>query len=197
MNSILKMSNVSKSFGGVHALVDVHLTVGRGEIHALMGENGAGKSTLMNVLTGVIPLDKGTIEFDGKEYPRPTIRQMEEAGIAFVHQELSVINDLTVYENIFLNRELMNKWHILESKKMIAQTRELFALAREQGLFLMEAEKMLFLPAVLAAKEGLAKLGKVTMDLGIKPEIEIFDALAEEKIEKVFGETGAKVYVIE
>ena len=83
MNTILKMQNVSKSFGGVHALVDVHLTVGRGEIHALMGENGAGKSTLMNVLTGVIPMDKGTIEFDGKEYPRPTIRQMEEAGIAF------------------------------------------------------------------------------------------------------------------
>ena len=127
MNTILKMQNVSKSFGGVHALVDVHLTVGRGEIHALMGENGAGKSTLMNVLTGVIPLDKGTIEFDGKEYPRPTIRQMEEAGIAFVHQELSVINDLAVYENIFLNRELMNKWRVLESKKMIAQTKELFA----------------------------------------------------------------------
>ena len=127
MNTILKMSSVSKSFGGVHALVDVHLTVGRGEIHALMGENGAGKSTLMNVLTGVIPMDEGTIEFDGKIYPRPTIRQMEEAGIAFVHQELSVINDLTVYENIFLNRELMNKWHVLESKKMIAQTRELFA----------------------------------------------------------------------
>lgn len=127
MNTILKMRNVSKSFGGVHALVDVHLTVGRGEIHALMGENGAGKSTLMNVLTGVIPMDEGSIEFDGKSYSRPTIRQMEEAGIAFVHQELSVINDLTVYENIFLNREIHNKWHILNSRKMIAETRELFA----------------------------------------------------------------------
>ena len=127
MNNILQMQNVSKSFGGVHALVDVHLTVARGEIHALMGENGAGKSTLMNVLTGVIPMDAGSIEFDGKSYSRPTIRQMEEAGIAFVHQELSVINDLTVYENIFLNREIRNKWRVLESKKMIAQTRELFA----------------------------------------------------------------------
>ena len=127
MNEILQMRNVSKSFGGVHALVDVHLTVEKGEIHALMGENGAGKSTLMNILTGVIPMDEGTIEFDGKTYSRPTIRQMEEAGIAFVHQELSVINDLTVYENIFLNRELRNKWRILESKKMIAETRDLFA----------------------------------------------------------------------
>lgn len=127
MNTILQMQGISKSFGGVHALTDVHLDVERGEIHALLGENGAGKSTLMNILTGVIPMDAGRIEFDGKPYPQPTIHQMEQAGIAFVHQELSVINDLTVYENIFLNREIENKWHILDKKKMIAQTRELFA----------------------------------------------------------------------
>ena len=127
MNTILKMQGISKSFGGVHALVDVHLDVAKGEIHALLGENGAGKSTLMNILTGVIPMDKGHIEFDGKTYSQPTIRQMEEAGIAFVHQELSVINDLTVYENIFLNREIRNKFHILEKKQMITQTRDLFS----------------------------------------------------------------------
>lgn len=126
MNTILNMQGISKSFGGVHALVDVHLEVNRGEIHALLGENGAGKSTLMNVLTGVVPMDAGHIEFDGKVYENPTIRQMEDAGIAFVHQELSVINDLTVYENIFLNRELLNKWRILDKKQMIAKTRELF-----------------------------------------------------------------------
>ena len=126
MNTILNMQGISKSFGGVHALVDVHLDVERGEIHALLGENGAGKSTLMNILTGVVPMDKGHIEFDGNVYDQPTIRQMEDAGIAFVHQELSVINDLTVYENIFLNREIRNKWHILEKKQMIAQTKDLF-----------------------------------------------------------------------
>ena len=65
MNTILQMQGISKSFGGVHALVDVHLDVERGEIHALLGENGAGKSTLMNVLTGVIPMDKGHIEMQG------------------------------------------------------------------------------------------------------------------------------------
>ena len=127
MNTILKMEGIYKSFGGVHALVDVKLEVAKGEVHALLGENGAGKSTLMNVLTGVIPMDKGRIEFDGTVYPQPTIRQMEDAGIAFVHQELSVINDLTVYENIFLNREIRNKWHILDKKQMIAKTRDLFA----------------------------------------------------------------------
>ena len=127
MNDILKMTGISKSFGGVRALDDVHLTVARGEIHALMGENGAGKSTLMNVLTGVIPKDEGSNEFDGKHYHHPTIRQMEDAGIAFVHQELSVINDLTVYENIFLNREIRNRFRVLNQKEMISQTRELFA----------------------------------------------------------------------
>lgn len=126
MNTILQMQGISKSFGGVHALVDVHLEVEKGEIHALLGENGAGKSTLMNILTGVVPMDEGHIEFDGKVYAQPTIRQMEDAGIAFVHQELSVINDLTVYENIFLNREIRKKWHVLEKKQMIAQTKELF-----------------------------------------------------------------------
>ena len=126
MTTILQMQGISKSFGGVHALVDVHLEVEKGEIHALLGENGAGKSTLMNILTGVVPMDEGHIEFDGKVYAQPTIRQMEDAGIAFVHQELSVINDLTVYENIFLNREIRNKWHVLEKKQMIAQTKELF-----------------------------------------------------------------------
>ena len=127
MNTILKMEGIYKSFGGVHALVDVKLDVAKGEVHALLGENGAGKSTLMNVLTGVIPMDKGRIEFDGTVYPQPTIRQMEDAGIAFVHQELSVINDLTVYENIFLNREIRNKWHVLDKKQMIAKTQDLFA----------------------------------------------------------------------
>ena len=127
MNTILKMEGIYKSFGGVRALVDVKLDVARGEVHALLGENGAGKSTLMNVLTGVIPMDQGHIEFDGTVYPQPTIRQMEDAGIAFVHQELSVINDLTVYENIFLNREIRNKWRVLDKKQMIAETKDLFS----------------------------------------------------------------------
>ncbi|MDO4466400.1 MAG: sugar ABC transporter ATP-binding protein [Bacillota bacterium] len=125
--NMLEMNHIYKSFGVVKALQDVHLTVGRGEICALMGENGAGKSTLMNVLTGVIEKDSGSIVFDGKEFPNPTIRQMEEAGIAFVHQELNVINDLTVFENIFLKREIRNKYHILDSKKMIAETKQLFS----------------------------------------------------------------------
>lgn len=121
------MQGIYKSFGGVNALTDAHLEIGRGEIHALLGENGAGKSTLMNILTGVISADSGSIEFDGKSYPFPTIRQMQDAGIAFVHQELSVIKDLRVYENIFLNREIKNGLGILKKAQMIKETEELFS----------------------------------------------------------------------
>ncbi|MCC8162314.1 MAG: sugar ABC transporter ATP-binding protein [Lachnospiraceae bacterium] len=123
---ILEMEHISKSFGGAKALDDVHLSVEEGEIHALLGENGAGKSTLMNILTGVLEADAGLITFDGKSYPEPTIAQMEAAGIAFVHQELNVINDLTVYDNIFLCREIKGKFGLLNKKEMIEQTRALF-----------------------------------------------------------------------
>ena len=102
MAKILEMKHISKSFGGAKALSDVHFEMEEGEVHALLGENGAGKSTLMNILTGVIPADSGKIVFMGKEYITPTIKEMENAGIAFVHQELNVINDLSVADNIFL-----------------------------------------------------------------------------------------------
>ena len=124
--AILEMQHISKAFGGVTALSDVHLSVELGEIHALLGENGAGKSTLMNILTGVIPTDSGDILFDGKSYPNPTIAMMERAGIAFVHQEVNVVNDLTVFENIFLNRELKTKLGLLDRKKMVAEATSLF-----------------------------------------------------------------------
>ncbi len=126
MKKILEMSHISKAFGGSKALTDVHFDMYEGEVHALLGENGAGKSTLMNVLTGVIQADSGKITFLGKDYYTPTIRQMEEAGIAFVHQELNVINDLTVADNIFLTRELKGKFGLIDQEKQIQKTRELF-----------------------------------------------------------------------
>lgn len=104
----------------------VQLTVESGEVHALLGENGAGKSTLMNILTGVLPRDGGTIEFDGQNLEHITITQSEKLGIAFVHQELNLFNDLKVFENMFLNREYTNKLGRLDKKRMRAEAKELF-----------------------------------------------------------------------
>lgn len=123
---ILEMKNISKAFGPAKVLNDVSFDVEEGEIHALLGENGAGKSTLMNILTGVYYMDEGSITFNGKEYHNPSIKQMEAAGIAFVHQELNVINDLTVADNIFLCREIKTKLGIIDDKEQIARTKKLF-----------------------------------------------------------------------
>lgn len=124
--SLLEMRGISKAFNGVPVLKEVQLTVEEGEVHALLGENGAGKSTLMNVLTGTIPLDAGTILFDGQELKNLSIRKTEELGIAFVHQELNLFNDLRVFENIFLCKEITNRFGRLKKKEMIQKCRELF-----------------------------------------------------------------------
>jgi ribose transport system ATP-binding protein len=124
--SLLEMRQIRKSFNGVPVLKGVQLTLEKGEVHALLGENGAGKSTLMNILTGVIPRDGGTIEFDGQKLDHITITQSENMGIAFVHQELNLFNDLKVFENMFLNKEYVNRFRRLDKKKMRAECRELF-----------------------------------------------------------------------
>lgn len=124
---LLKMSDITKSFFGVTVLNNVNFTVEKGEVHALLGENGAGKSTLMNILGGVYLRDSGTIEFDGEELDHQSIKSAEKAGIAFVHQELTVINNLCVYENLFLNKELVNPFGVVRKKEMIRRAEELFA----------------------------------------------------------------------
>ena len=126
MAKILEMNHISKSFGGSKALSDVHFEMEEGEVHALLGDNGAGKSTLMNILTGVLPADSGKIVFMGKEYTSPTIKEMEKSGMAFVHQELYVINVLSVADNIFLRKEIKNKFGLINEKEQIKKTRELF-----------------------------------------------------------------------
>ena len=124
--NILEMKNISKSFFTTQVLFNVDLTVRQGEIHALLGENGAGKSTLMNILAGVVPLDFGRIWFNGERIAAPSIKVSEKLGIAFVHQELNLINDLRVFENIFLCREKTNKIGTLSKQKMIEESHKLF-----------------------------------------------------------------------
>ena len=120
------MKDICKSFNGIPVLKQVQLTIEKGEVHALLGENGAGKSTLMNILAGVFPADSGEVEFNEKKIRKMTIQQSEKLGIAFVHQELNLFNDLKVYENIFLMKEYKKKPGILDKKRMIRETQQLF-----------------------------------------------------------------------
>lgn len=125
MNNILEMTGIDKSFFGVKVLDSVDFSVRGGEVHALLGENGAGKSTLMNILAGVYTRDNGEVLFDGKPLINTTVKMSEHAGIAFVHQELNLFNDLKVYENIFLRKEL-TKYGVLDKREMKKRAKELF-----------------------------------------------------------------------
>lgn len=123
---MIRMEKINKSFGSNHVLKDVSITINAGEICALLGENGAGKSTLMNILGGVVPMDSGTIYLHDKPVVFHTPAESMNAGIAFIHQELNLINDLPVYENMFLGRELRNRWGRLDLDRMLAETVEIF-----------------------------------------------------------------------
>jgi putative multiple sugar transport system ATP-binding protein len=106
---ILQMQGISKFFPGVRALDDVTLEVRRGAIHAICGENGAGKSTLMKVLSGVYPHGsyEGKIIYMGSETAFRDIKESESAGIVIIHQELTMIPELSITENIFLGNEIV------------------------------------------------------------------------------------------
>ena len=121
----LFMEQIDKSFGANRVLHGVDFSLGGGEICALLGENGAGKSTLMNILGGVLSADAGRIYLDGKEVHFATPVDSLDAGIGFIHQELNLVNDLTIYENLFLTR-LTRKGLFLDVDTMRTKTRELF-----------------------------------------------------------------------
>lgn len=123
---MLKMEGVSKIFPGVKALDNVHIEAYGGEVTALMGENGAGKSTLMKILSGVYQKDEGKIFIDGEEAKIKGIKSAEEYGVTIIHQEMSVINNLTVAENIFLGNEKFNKFTGKINKKLLVDRSKLF-----------------------------------------------------------------------
>ena len=123
---LLEMKGIDKRFLGVHALKGVNLNLKRGEVVALVGENGAGKSTLMKVLTGIHQPDGGTITYEGRPYSVRNIREAQELGIGMIHQELNMMNHLTVAQNIYIGRESMIAKTWINDGAMIKKTRELF-----------------------------------------------------------------------
>ncbi|MPQ33250.1 sugar ABC transporter ATP-binding protein [Clostridium estertheticum] len=105
----LEMKGISKCFPGVKALDNINLSLYKGEVLALLGENGAGKSTLIKILGGVYQKDDGKVVIQGSEVDIKNVKEAEKLGISIIHQELSVIPNLTVAENLFLGNEKINK----------------------------------------------------------------------------------------
>lgn len=122
---ILEMANISKSFSGVTVLHNVDFTLTEGEVHALVGQNGAGKSTLMKILNGVYSKDEGTIKIDGKEVEYDNPLAARKCGVSMVFQEFSLVQTLTVSQNVFLGSKRYRKGFLLDDKNAEKRTGEL------------------------------------------------------------------------
>src|SRR5690554_252721 len=134
------MKNIDKRFTGVHALKSVNFELCESEIHALVGENGAGKSTLMKALTGIFPKDSGEILYMGKLFNPQGPKEALDAGIAIVHQELSMMEHLTVAQNLFIGRESTKRggWFLDEK----AQNKRALDLFKQLNMEINPQEKM-------------------------------------------------------
>lgn len=177
----LSMLGIEKSFDQNHVLKKVDFELKPGEIRALMGENGAGKTTFMNILGGVFPPNAGKILLDGKVVQFHTPRESQDAGIAFIHQELNLVNDLSIYENLFLGREL-KKGRFLDKKAMIEKSREV--LARME----IDMDPRTLVGTLDASYKQIIEIARaLLMNASIIIMDEPTTSLTEVEIERVFG----------
>jgi len=120
---LIRLHQISKTFPGVKALSEVSFDIHPGEVHAVCGENGAGKSTLMNILAGNLQPDEGgVIEMNGQPITIADYNHAQALGIAIVYQERSLIDSLSIAENIFINRVPLNRWGLMDYRKLYEQT---------------------------------------------------------------------------
>jgi ABC-type sugar transport system ATPase subunit len=178
---LLQAVGISKAFPGVKALDDVSLTVRRGRLHALIGENGAGKSTLMNILAGVFPPDAGRIVLEGRTVSFANPRQAQEAGISIIFQELNLVPDLTIAENIFIGREPLNRFGLVDYPRM---NREAQALLQELDL---DADPR---TPVARLRVGAQQVVEIAKAMSFQSRVIIMDeptsAITEHEIEVLF-----------
>ena len=126
MTELVRMEGIEKRFPGVHALKNARFDLQAGEVHALMGENGAGKSTLMKILSGVYRRDSGTVLVDEKSVEFDGPRSAQDAGVGIIHQELSLMDDLTAAQNILIGREPRLSFGRLDEAALNRQAAEIF-----------------------------------------------------------------------
>ena len=177
---ILKMQGIQKYFSGVHALKGVDFDLRAGEVHALMGENGAGKSTLIKVLCGIHKRDGGTIELFGREVNFHNIAESQAAGISVIHQELNMMNHLTVAQNIFIGREPM-KGPMIDDRKMEEDSRNLF---KKIGVRIDPSVK---LGSLTVGKQQMVEIAKaISRDCKLLVLDEPTAALTQPEVEELF-----------
>src|SRR5882757_7085597 len=179
---ILELHQITKAFGGVEALRGVDFALTAGEIHGLVGENGAGKSTLMKIIAGAHPEFSGRFVLDGRATRFRSVRDARAAGIAMVHQELSVAPDLSVAENVFLGAQPTNRFGLVQWRRM---AREAGEQLKRFGIDVDPMSRLGDLPI------GLQQLIEIARVLSSGARIIILDeptsALSPPEVERLFA----------
>ena len=179
---LVKMQGIDKSFPGVHALDEARFDLRAGEVHALVGENGAGKSTLMKILSGIYRMDAGQVFLRDKEVDIASPRAAQDLGISMIHQEINLMNHLTLAQNVYIGREPRGiARFMVDDNKTNAQTKELFASMR------LNLDPRTKATDLTVAKQQMVEIAKA---LSFNSQVLIMDeptaALTETEIDELF-----------
>ena len=179
---LLEMKDIEKGFLGVPVLKKVDFSLDRGQVISIIGTNGAGKSTLSNIIAGVYEKDGGTVEIDGKPVHFHNTKEAERHGIGMVHQEPTLCENMRVYENIFLNRQLTKKSGVLDREKMKEESRKVL----EYLGFNIDVEETVQNLSLVA--KGVVSIAKAML---MQPKVLILDEvtapLNQKEVEHLFG----------
>lgn len=186
------MKGIVKDFGPVRAVDHIDFTVNSGEIIGLLGENGAGKTTLMNVLAGTFPPDEGEIFIDSNKVQISNALNAMRMGIRFIHQEISLCNDLRVFENMFLSEEILRKNGLLDKKEMINRCQKVFERMQIQidpnaivGTLQPAERQLVEIARALLFKCDLIIMDEPSTALATKEIKRLFDIMRQLKTEGV------------
>ncbi|MGI4954605.1 MAG: ATP-binding cassette domain-containing protein, partial [Janthinobacterium lividum] len=178
---LLVMRGIEKRFAGVPALAGASLEVGRGEVHALIGQNGAGKSTLIKILTGYHQRDAGEVMFDGRPVAFTSPGEAQRAGISTIYQEINLVPYRSAAENICLGRE-RRRFGLLDWRAMHAEAEELLA---RFGVHVDVRRPVMTLPTAVQQMVAIARA--VAFEAGLVIMDEPTSSLAEREVEVLFG----------
>ncbi len=180
---LLNIKNISKSFPGVKALDNVNLEINEGEVHALVGENGAGKSTLMSIVSGILKADNGEIQINGKKVEINKPKKAIDLGISMIFQEINLSPNLTIAENIFIEKlPRVKRYPVVDWKRLYSESKKIL---KEVGLDIDPKTKMFNLSV---SQTQMVQLSKSISRI---PEVIIMDepnsSISEAETEKLFG----------
>ncbi|MEM9424942.1 MAG: ATP-binding cassette domain-containing protein, partial [Spirochaetota bacterium] len=182
MDKILELKGITKQFPGVKALDQVNLNVYPGKVMGLLGENGAGKSTLMKILSGVYTPDAGRLLWQGQELTFSGIHAAKKQGISIIHQELSLLPELSIAENIFLDQLPVSQWGKIRWKEIYRKAKDLLRIVQVQR------EPQQLLKELSISEQQLVEIAKnLAKDSRVVIMDEPTDSLTDREVENLFA----------